>query len=143
MNRVLKYYLEGAIFQVLNNAGSYDLLAPLRIINGVGEGARNIFYEPIYTLYKKKEMKATASKMFEGCVIFIMFLVKFLLKLIDVMFRLFSFFALDSAYTQRRNNFHKQTMKNPWYGFKRGGRFFLQMIAEFFKGFVDRPRAMR
>jgi len=58
--RVAKYYLDGAIFQVLNNAGSYDLLAPLRIIQGVGEGARNIFYEPIYTLYKKKELKSTA-----------------------------------------------------------------------------------
>ncbi|MBS1889843.1 MAG: hypothetical protein JST59_00990 [Actinobacteria bacterium] len=36
INRVLRYYLDGAIFQVLNNAGSYDLLAPLRIINGLG-----------------------------------------------------------------------------------------------------------
>lgn len=129
LTRVLKYYLDGAIFQVLNNAGSYDLLAPLRIINGVGEGARNIFYEPIYTLYKKKEVKATASKFFEGCVIFLVFLLKFFFKLIDVLFRLFSFFTIDSAYTQRRNNFHKHTMKSPIDGFRKGGKFFLQMIS--------------
>jgi hypothetical protein len=132
----MRYYSEGIIFQILNNAGSYDLLAPLRIINGVGEGARNIFYEPIYTLYKKKEVKATATKLFEGCIVFITFIFNFIVKLIDVLFRFFSFFALDSSYNQRRNNFHKHTMKNPRYGFRKGWKFLRLMVWEFFHGFV-------
>lgn len=54
MNRILRYYRQSIIVQAVRNAGSFELLAPLKIINGIGEGARNIFYEPMYTLYRKR-----------------------------------------------------------------------------------------
>lgn len=41
-------------YQILYNAGSYDMLAPLKLIEGVGVGVKNIFYDPFYEFVKKK-----------------------------------------------------------------------------------------
>ena len=42
------YYYNSIYYQVLYNAGSYDMLAPFQIITGVGAGVKNIFYDPFY-----------------------------------------------------------------------------------------------
>lgn len=44
LRRLLRFYTDGIVLQILKNAGSYDLFAPLKILSGMGEGARNIFY---------------------------------------------------------------------------------------------------
>ena len=48
------YYMQSIQYQILYNAGSYDMLAPLKLIEGVGVGVKNIFYDPFYEFVKKK-----------------------------------------------------------------------------------------
>jgi hypothetical protein len=54
--------MEDIAVQILKNAGSYELFVPLRIIKGVGSGAKEIFYDPIYTLFTKRDIKSSSTK---------------------------------------------------------------------------------
>ena len=40
--------------QIFKNAGSYDMFVPIQLIGGVGNGVKQIFYDPIYELMRKK-----------------------------------------------------------------------------------------
>ena len=62
IDKLKRHYTQDIVFQILRNAGSYDLLVPLKIIGGVGTGAKDIFYDPIYTLFTKKDIKSSSSK---------------------------------------------------------------------------------
>ena len=47
------------------------MFVPLRIIKGVGSGAKEIFYDPLYTLFTKRDIKSSSSKVLEGCLGFV------------------------------------------------------------------------
>ena len=58
------YYYSEARKQILLNAGSYDILAPIQLVKGLGMGMKNIFYDPFYEFVKKKEIQALSETCF-------------------------------------------------------------------------------
>lgn len=56
------------------------------------------------------------------------------------MLRLFAFFTFDREYTERRNSFHRQTIKSPWIGCQRGFKYFVGLFPEFVRGFSNKPK---
>lgn len=127
------------MLQILRNAGSYDLLVPLKIIGGVGVGAKNIFYDPIYTLFTKKDIKSSSSKVLEGCVSLITTFVEVLFKFINVIFKFLAFLTFDPGYNTRRNSLLRTTMKNPKFAIVHGGVWWLKLLPEVVTGFYYRP----
>jgi len=43
--------------QILYNAGSIQMLAPIQLVQGLGIGVKNIFYNPFYEVYHTKEIQ--------------------------------------------------------------------------------------
>lgn len=93
--RFANYYKKQAWNQIYKNAGSYDMFVPIQLVGGVGTGVKQIFYDPIYELVKKKQIKALGSKFCEGLLSFIIFLFKFLFKLITLTFKFLAIFTFD------------------------------------------------
>lgn len=98
----MKFYTKQAWNQIYKNAGSYDMLLPIQFIGGVGNGVKKIFYDPIYELVRKKEIKAVGKSFAEGLLSFIAFLVNFFLKLINLAFKILALFTFDQQYRTKR-----------------------------------------
>jgi hypothetical protein len=98
----IKFYKKQAFNQIYKNAGSYDMFVPIQLIGGVGNGVKKIFYDPIYELVKKKEIKAVGKSFFEGILSFFAFLVGFFFKLINLTFKILALFTFDQEYKTKR-----------------------------------------
>ena len=128
IDKLKRHYTQDIVFQILKNAGSYDLLVPLKIIGGVGTGAKDIFYDPIYTLFTKKDIKSSSSKVLEGCFSLVTTIIMVLFKFIYVIFKLLAFLTFDSSYNIRRNALLRTTMKNPKFAIVHAGLWWLKLI---------------
>lgn len=128
LDRMKRHYTQDIVFQILRNAGSYDLFVPLKIIGGVGSGAKDIFYDPIYTLFTKRDIKYSSSKVLEGCVGFLSTIVQVIFKFVEVIFRILAFLTFDTNYNARRNALLRTTMKNPKFAFVHAGYWWLKLI---------------
>ena len=51
-----EYYIYEMKKQIVYNAGSIQFFAPLQIIQGLGVGFKNIFYNPLYSLVNDREI---------------------------------------------------------------------------------------
>ncbi len=78
------------------------MFVPIQLVGGLGNGVKKIFYDPIYELVKKKEIKAVGKTFCEGILSFIIFLFGFLIKLINVIFKMLDFFTFDQVFKTRR-----------------------------------------
>jgi hypothetical protein len=71
------------------------MFVPIQLVGGVGNGVKQIFYDPIYELVRRKEIKAVGKTFCEGILSFIVFLVKFFFKLINLAFKILAVFTFD------------------------------------------------
>ena len=55
-NKLKSHYLYEMKKQIVYNAGSIEILAPLQIIQGLGVGVTSIFYNPLYSLVNNSEI---------------------------------------------------------------------------------------
>jgi hypothetical protein len=78
------------------------MFVPIQLVGGVGNGVKQIFYDPIYELVRKKEIKAVGKTFCEGILSFILFLVKFFFKLINLAFKILAVFTFDQEYKTKR-----------------------------------------
>ena len=140
LNRLKRHYTQDIVVQILRNAGSYDLFVPLKIIGGVSGGAREIFYEPIYTLFTKRDIKSSSSKVLEGCVGFITTIVEVLFKFIMVIFKIMAFLTFDTGYNAKRNALMRRTMKSPRFALIHAGIYYLKLWPSVITGFYYRPK---
>ena len=82
--------------QVLINAGSYDMFVPIQLVQGLGVGVKNIFYDPIYEFVQKKEIKAVTKTCLEGLISLIVFLLGFFIKIINLIFKFLAAITFDT-----------------------------------------------
>lgn len=78
------------------------MFVPIQLVGGVGNGVKQIFYDPIYELVKKKEIKAVGKTFCEGLLSFIVFLVGFLFKIVNLAFKILAVFTFDREYKTKR-----------------------------------------
>lgn len=98
----IKYYTKQAWNQIYKNAGSYDMFVPIQLVGGVGNGVKQIFYDPIYELVKKKEIKAVGKTFCEGLLSFLVFLITFIFKLINLIFKVLAALTFDREFRTKR-----------------------------------------
>lgn len=88
--------------QVLINAGNLEFLFAVDLIKNLGIGVKNIFYDPIYEFASNKDIKNTTSTLLEGLFSFILFIVAFFVKIVNLVFKIFTILTFDTDYKAKR-----------------------------------------
>ena len=117
--------------QVLVNAGSYDMFVPIQLVQGLGVGVKNIFYDPIYEFVQKKEIKAVTKTCLEGLISLIVFLLSFFIKIINLIFKFLAAITFDTEFKTKREMFRKQIFKSPMDGLVYGLRYTWRVFTSF------------
>lgn len=138
--QLIRYYTKQAWNQIYKNAGSYDMFVPIQLLSGLGNGVKQIFYDPIYELVKKKQIKAVGKTFCEGLLSFIAFLIGFLFKIINLTFKILAVFTFDREYQTKRQSFRKQIFKSPLEGAALGGKNFFSAFKSVFTNFANIPK---
>lgn len=88
--------------QILYNAGSIQILAPIQLVKGLGVGVKSIFYNPFYEFAQSKEINKLTSTFFEGIISFFVLLFSLGFQLLNALFKFIAFFTFDTNFQSRR-----------------------------------------
>lgn len=97
-----EYYLSEMKKQIVYNAGSIQFFAPLQLIQGLGIGVKNIFYNPFYELVSTQEVKSFASNFLEGFITFVLYIVTKGFQFMSIVFKIISFLSFDRIFQSKR-----------------------------------------
>jgi len=88
--------------QIIYNTGSIQFLAPLQLIQGLGVGVKNIFYNPFYELVSKQEVQSFASALLEGFISLVIYLFTKGFQFISIIIKLTAFLTFDRTFQSKR-----------------------------------------
>lgn len=108
--------------QIVYNAGSIQFFAPLQLIQGLGIGVKNIFYNPFYELVSTQEVQSFASTFLEGFITFLLYILTKCFLFLSIIVKTIAFLSFDRTFQSKREMFRRQIFKSPIDGFNYGGR---------------------
>jgi hypothetical protein len=117
-----EYYLSEMKKQIVYNAGSIQFFAPLQLIQGLGIGVKNIFYNPFYELVSTQEVQSFASTFLEGFITFLLYILTKCFLFLSIIVKTIAFLSFDRTFQSKREMFRRQIFKSPIDGFNYGGR---------------------
>ena len=125
--------------QILWNAGSIKILAPIQLVKGIGIGVKNIFYNPFYEFVNTQEIDNFGATMLEGVVSLLIFLLTLGFQVINGAFSFIAFFTFDKTFQSKREILRKQIFKTPLDAFSTGLKWLGKVFFEFFINFGHWP----
>lgn len=147
---ISKHYTRQFWNQIYRLFGSFELLGdPISLINNLGTGIVDIFYEPLYSLATGKSTRhghKFGKALAYGAVSFFSHLFTGIFDALKKISRSFikalAALTADDDWLQNRQVVKTKTLKTVKAGFKHGGTFLLISFWEAFTGLFTRPYIM-